>query len=130
MLDVNSLLGFQQKTPQRTVIRLRGTAVPSVNVSTRTYTTVLENVGNDVIYVRDPVYGDSFTAVSDGLFIIHVSDTKSTTNSIFGITLNADPSLDIGSLPNPEKTLLASCFVEASNATRSITIPVYLRQRM
>lgn len=125
MLDINSLLGWQGKTPQRSCLRLQGTTNASPN-QCKTWGTIIQRVGNEIVYEKDTVLGDRIRVVSDGLYYISYTDSLGAAGYI-GISLNADPSTGVSSLPQDQ--ILGMVYEGAANELRSVSALVVLKAR-
>jgi len=102
MLDVNSLLGFQPKTPQvGQVVVTGGVGYGSVGTAIRTFTTVVESLGSSIVYRKDLIQGDFFEITQSGIYYAQYWDQKNATLSL-GITANQENlTTGIASLVEP-----------------------------
>lgn len=122
MLDVNNLLGWQSKTPQRSMVRVTD-PTPSTPATTRTFATTISNIGNDIVYQRDAVSGDAFRIVSPGVYAMTYCENFSA-GAYLGISLNAQVAVDVTSLP--QKNVLVYTQAPSANVpvTVSVTVPL------
>jgi hypothetical protein len=122
MLDVNNLLGWNSKSPQRSMIRLQGATASSTNTTVRTWTTVLENIGNDLVYARDPILGDTIRVVTDGVYSVSYSDTG-LANATYGIIRNGNRALTTAGDQLPVNILAAAAPAAGTSATVTLSSP-------
>lgn len=129
MLDINSCLGFQPKTPQRSILRLQGSLSPSNLGRYRTFNLVVENIGEAVTYIKDAVDGDKIVINEDGLYIITYSDSSASSTEQFAVVRN--PGLDAYPISNflPARMGDFFCFLQMSAAQTpvSATSPAFLK---
>lgn len=108
MKDINSCLGFQPKTPQRSEVYVTGgSGRGSTNTGVRVFTTLQLKQGNAITYTSSAVDGDSFKINEAGGYSISWSDGGNSggasTNYVWGITRNAKNSVgDVNNLVYPE----------------------------
>lgn len=125
MLDVNNLLGYQSKSPQRSMIRLNNANGGSVLTKTRSWTTVVEKIGNDITYIKDSANGDTLIAVTDGIYGLMYTDGFSAIGE-FSIVRNCtDQTASPDGLSVSQ--LLASGFTSTNNFPGCVSCTVFLK---
>lgn len=123
MLDINNTLGWNLKSPQRSILRLQGSNA-STPATTRYYTNIVQQIGNSLQYVRDQVRGDTITVIGDGLYFISLSDTFSAP-AYAGVSVNGDPYVDITSLP--QANILCSAYHPNANVNAPMSVLAVLK---
>ena len=127
MLDVNNTLGWQSKTPQRSQLRLQTSATPSIdNIYTRTWTTLVQLIGQDIEYKKDAGYGDTIRVVTPGVYSITYGDTSTSAGANFALVTNVTGS---GGPSGEAKETLAVGYVAAANAPVQVIWTGYLEAR-
>lgn len=95
MLDINSLLGWQPKTPQVSqVICTAANGYGSAGTAIRRFANVVQNIGESIVYRSDPVQGDFFQLTQSGIYYAYYSDQKTDGGVNIGITLD-QPNLTV-----------------------------------
>jgi hypothetical protein len=117
MLDINNVLGWNLKTSQRSMLRLQGTQNASPN-QCKTWTNVIQKLGNDFVYEKDTVLGDRIKIVKPGVYSIGYTETLGAAGYI-GLSLNSDPSVGVTSLPQDQ--ILMCIYEPDANIPRTLT---------
>jgi len=76
----------------------------STYTAIRRFTTLLQQIGSDVTYNDSATDGATLTIEKDGLYAIDMVDAIDTANHI-GVTRNADPTVDITSVPAVDRLI-------------------------
>lgn len=129
MRDVNTLLGFQSKTPQRSIVRVQGSVSGSNDGRSRTWTRVVENTGSDLVYNKDTANGDVITIVSAGLYIVYYTDSSAAANDQFGVVRNKDGGgtvLSDMTSANDYRDLIALAQASTANVPAGSCAPIFL----
>lgn len=110
MLDINSTLGWNTKTPQRSSVKINNISTILGGIFSMKGDLV-RITGNEISYNKSVTTGDTFTVNSDGVYSLDFNMALGA-GGYFGISVNADITATITSLPEAN----VICYQYVSNA--------------
>jgi hypothetical protein len=118
---------LQRAAPVQSMVRLHtSNGYGSTNTKIRRFSTVLTNIGSDILYADSATLGATFTVTAPGVYAISYVDNFSTNGNNFGLSLNStELSTDVGSIAAAD--VLLTGYIPDNGPRHNLAITVYLR---